>query len=521
MKSKRKIAIFTGNRSEYGIFSPIIKHIEDHLLLDYYLIASGAHLEKDFGLTIENIKKDGFKIYKKILLKKRWEMSNIRKPPDLFLINQNSSIKKTLKKIDKNQWGIVFAIDNQKKLNGVVTDGDIRRALLHNLPLSLSISKVMNKELLFIRSSWDNEKINNLLNSKITKSKTSLSGSLVLPVLNKENRVVKIIHANRDSLYRSNSEIGVLILELSDLLRKLRPDFLLCYGDRYETFAAAISSSQMAIPTVHIEGGDITAGGALDDSIRHAITKLAHLHLVTNKDSYKRVVALGEESWRVHNIGYPVLDLIKQGNFASKKELKKKFNINPNKPLVVFIQHAITTEIESSPDQIKPSLNALSSLAKRGITIIIIYPNNDAGNRAIIKEVRALKSKKIPNIHVFKNLDRYYFHGLLNVCGRTGKGLLAGNSSSGIKESPAFGCPAVNIGSREDKRLRAKNIIDVCYKKREIVKAIKKCLFDETFRKKCRDCKNPYDVRDSGKLVAKILATIKIDQRLIQKGITY
>jgi UDP-N-acetylglucosamine 2-epimerase (non-hydrolysing)/GDP/UDP-N,N'-diacetylbacillosamine 2-epimerase (hydrolysing) len=519
--TKRKIAIFTGNRSEYGIISPIIKHIASDSRLEYYLIVSGTHLEKDFGETISNIKEDGFTIYNELKLKKVWQIYKITDNIDSFLIKENTTLKNAIEVIDKNQWEISFVTDLSGKLKGVATDGDIRRGLLSVLTLTSSISKIMNQNPLFIKSSWDGKKIDEVLNSDIAKSKTSLSGSIILPVVTEENKIVNIIHANRDSLYRSNNEIADIISNLSDILSELKPDFFLCHGDRYETFAAVICATQMIIPTVHIEGGDLTEGGALDDSIRHAITKLAHIHLTTNEDSYKRVIALGEEPWRVHNIGFPILDLIKEGNFADKTELEEKFGIDLNKTLVVFLQHSVTTEFNDSLIQIKQSLDAIEILAKQGITIIIIYPNNDAGSRAIIKKIRELESKNIPNIHVFKSLSRYFYHGLLNVCGNTGIGVCVGNSSSGIKETPAFNCPTVNIGSRQNRRLRAENVIDVGYNKEEIIDAANKCLCDEEFRKQCKNCQNPYDTRNSGKLVAEILATIPITSNLIKKKMTY
>ena len=140
----------------------------------------------------------------------------------------------------------------------------------------------------------------------------------------------------------------------------------------------------MNIVTLHVEGGDITEGGALDDSIRHAMTKLSHIHFTTNKYAMNRILAMGEEKWRVKNYGFPGIDLIKEKKFSSKSEIVKILNINLDIPIVLFTQHSVTTEFEKSISQIKPSLRAISRFLKKGIQVIITYPNNDAGGKKII-----------------------------------------------------------------------------------------------------------------------------------------
>jgi len=393
---KRKIAIFTGNRAEYGLLYSVIKAIKEHPKLRYYLLVSGSHLQEDFGYTVKEIKKDGFKVYAEVKLKR----------PD-------------------------------------------------------------------------------------------------------------------DSVFSTAQAIGSGILNLSIILKKLKPDMLIVYADRYEGFSAMITGTQMNIPTAHIEGGDLTEGGALDDSVRHAMTKLAHLHFTTNKEAAERIKKLGEEEWRIFNVGAPVLDLIEQGKFASPQEIIQKFKIDLEKPLVLFTQHSVTTEYEKAGQQIKPSLEALEDLAKQDYQIIITYPNNDAGGKEIIKKIKQLKKKKIQNIHIIKSLGRYYYHGLMNICGRIGKGVCVGNSSSGIKETPAFGCPVVNIGSRQNKRLRARNVIDVGYSKKDIIKAVKYAVTNESFREKCKKCNNPYGKGNVGLKIANVIANIELGKKILQKKMTY
>ena len=391
--NKRKIAIFTGNRAEYGLQYPIISAIARHPQLKHYLFVSGAHLDEKFGYTKKEIERDGFRVWKEI----------------------KAEVK-------------------------------------------------------------------------------------------------------ADSLFSTTQAIGSIIVELSKALNDLKPDFLIVYADRFEGFAAVVAGSQMGIPVAHIEGGDITEGGALDDYVRHAMTKLSHLHFTTNIDAARRIERLGEEKWRIHNVGFPVIDLIKQKKFASVQELSTKFSIDVKQPLIIFTQHSVTTEVGDVVSQIRPSFEVLRYFAEKDARIIATYPNNDAGGRKVISELEKLR--KLKNITVVSHLGRYFYHGILDVCGKVGRGVCVGNSSSGIKETPAFGCPFVNIGSRQKGRLRSSNVIDAGYNKGQILKAIERSLFDRRFRDRCRRCGNPYGKGESGKKIANVLSSIKIDKKLIQKRMT-
>lgn len=391
---KRKIAVFTGNRAEYGLQYPILRAIAKDPRLEYFLLAGGAHLQQDFGRTVAEIETDGFHVYREV-------------------------------------------------------------------------------EILM----------------------------------------------QQDTLFSTAQAIGTGIVSLSKILDDLRPDFLVVYADRYEGFSAMITGTQMNIPTAHIEGGDYTEGGALDDSVRHAMTKLAHLHFATNEQAVERICRLGEESWRVFNVGQPSLDLISAGLFASPEEIAADLKIDLSRPVILFCQHSVTTEFDQAAEQVKPSLDALRKLANDGYQIIITYPNNDAGGKRIIEEIEKLNG--VANIEITKNLGRHRFHGVLNVIGRIGHGAFVGNSSAIIKETPAFGCPAVNIGSRQQGRLRADNVIDTTYKMDEILAAIHRSVGDETFRHRCRTCKNPYGAGNAGPKIAEALATMPIDSRLLQKKMTY
>jgi UDP-N-acetylglucosamine 2-epimerase (non-hydrolysing)/GDP/UDP-N,N'-diacetylbacillosamine 2-epimerase (hydrolysing) len=276
----------------------------------------------------------------------------------------------------------------------------------------------------------------------------------------------------------------------------------------------------MSIPTAHIEGGDITEGGSLDDSTRHAITKLAHLHFTTNAQASERVLALGEEPWRVQMVGLPVLDLVAQGHYAAPEEVASRYDLDLSRPLIVFTQHSVATEFEYAAAQIRPSLEGLHRVAKDGYQVVITFPNNDAGGQCIIEEIERFGTLNLLDVQIHKSLGRHFYHGMLNVAGRFSRGVCAGNSSSGIKETPAFGCPTVNIGSRQRSRLRGGNVVDVEYDAKEIEDAIRRGVEDHAWRATCRATQNPYGQGDAGKRIAEVLSMVDLNLDLVQKKMT-
>lgn len=324
---------------------------------------------------------------------------------------------------------------------------------------------------------------------------------------------------DRDTLFATAQAIGSGILSLSAILDDIRPDLMVVYGDRYEAFAAMITATQMNVPTAHVEGGDYTEGGALDDSVRHAMTKLAHLHFATNAQAAERILRLGEEPWRVFVVGQPSLDLVAEGRFASPELVVKDLGLDPDRPVVLFCQHSVTTEYEEAREQVRPSIEALRGLAADGYQVIVTYPNNDAGGRRIVEEISQLRG--VPGVQIHESLGRFRFHGVLNLIGRYGRGCFAGNSSAGIKETPAFGCPAVNIGPRQQGRLRGSNVIDVPYLADSIRTAIVRCVEDEALRERCRTGENPYGAGNAGPRIAEVLATVSITGDLLRKKMTY
>jgi len=329
------------------------------------------------------------------------------------------------------------------------------------------------------------------------------------------------IKSGSTNLIATSNAIGEGIIKITKILEKVKPDIFVIYADRYETFAAAIASSQTNTVTAHIEGGDITEGGALDDSVRHAITKLSHIHFTTNEQASNRILAMGEEEWRVHTVGYPGIDLINAKEFYSPEEIIKKIPIDLDKPIIVFTQHSVSNKYKLAEKQLLESLKAFDKLiSENDIQCILTYPNNDAGGDNIYSILEKYAHNK-NNIMLHQSLGRKLYWGLLNLAKNPKyRVVCVGNSSSGIKETPAFGCSVVNIGTRQLGRLRANNVIDADYDKNTIYNAIKKCLFDDKFRDKCRKCDNPYGIGNTGYKMVDVLKNININDKLLTKKMT-
>lgn len=303
--------------------------------------------------------------------------------------------------------------------------------------------------------------------------------------------------------------IGVELINLSQIFSMLKPDILLVTGDRAEMFAAAVTAAYMNIPIAHIQAGDVS--GHIDGSVRHAITKLSHIHFPSCEDSAKRVERMGEARWRIFNVGAPQLDSIIHDKKLSKKELKEKLSIDLNQPTILVIQHPVLSEIDNAYAQMKETMEAIAELKMQ---TIVVYPNVDAGGLEIIRAMREYKD--LPLVNSYINLEREIFISLLKYVK-----VLVGNSSCGIIEAPSFKLAAINIGNRQEGRMQTDNILNVDYDRKEISGAIKKALFDERFKKKLERCANFYGDGHSSERIAKILEEIKIHKKLLDKKITY
>ncbi|MBN1762915.1 MAG: UDP-N-acetylglucosamine 2-epimerase (hydrolyzing) [Methanomicrobia archaeon] len=325
------------------------------------------------------------------------------------------------------------------------------------------------------------------------------------------------IAAKIEGLYAKDSgedmarSVGEGIVQLARTLVRLKPDVLLLLGDRGEMLAGAVAATFMNIPIGHIHGGDVS--GNVDEPVRHAITKLAHIHFPATKESAQRIIAMGEDPSYTFTVGAPGLETIFHEKFIEPPVLAEKYHLDLSQPLLLVLQHPVTTEVDEAPGQIRETLEAIADLQYQ---TILIYPNADAGGRRMIEVIKEYETEKYPFIGTFKSISHEEYLSLMKIAS-----LLVGNSSSGIIEAPSFGVPVVNIGSRQQGRQRAENIIDVGYNRAQIAAAIRTALDDEAFKAKSRSGKNPYGDGRAGERIAKILAGIKIDKNLLKKRMSY
>lgn len=303
--------------------------------------------------------------------------------------------------------------------------------------------------------------------------------------------------------------LGKVIIKAVDVLDEIKPDCIILLGDRVDILAMAMAASYMNVVIAHISGGDITGSG-LDEPARHAITKFAHLHFAATKKSAQRIIKMGEEPWRVF-VAAPELDSILDKKLFNKEEISKRYNLDLSKPILLVVQHAVTTESHRAKGQIRETLEAIRELKYQ---TILIYPNADAGGRSMIKVIK--KYERYPFIKAYKTLPHKEYLGLMNIVS-----VIVGNSSSGIVEAPSFRLPAVNIGTRQEGRERAKNVIDAGYNKEETKCAIKKALYDNKFKEKVNKCKSPYEHGKTSEMIVSILKRIRINKKLLQKSITF
>jgi GDP/UDP-N,N'-diacetylbacillosamine 2-epimerase (hydrolysing) len=301
--------------------------------------------------------------------------------------------------------------------------------------------------------------------------------------------------------------LGRSVFNIAELLGGLKPDIMLLQGDRGEMLAGAICAAHMNIPIIHMSGGDYS--GSIDDSIRNAISKFSHFHLTTCKQSTERLLAMGETSNRIHEVGEPGLDAIRQMAFIPADDLAHEFGLDLSQPLILATQHPVTTEADQAAWQIAQTLDALSDM---GIQTIFTYPNTDAGGREMIRVLESFSSKSF--LRIIPNLGSIKYLSLMKIAS-----VLVGNSSSGILEAPSFKLPVVNIGTRQYGRLRASNVLEVEYDRRRIKEMIQFALQDKAFRAALATCTNPYGDGRTAEKTAAILKQLKLTPSLLTKWI--
>tara|TARA_B100000073_G_scaffold95291_1_gene75727 strand:- start:2442 stop:3641 length:1200 start_codon:yes stop_codon:yes gene_type:complete len=390
----KKVAVFTGNRAEFGLQLPLLKELDKSSNIDLTLLIGASHIDEEFGLTIKEVEDYGF----------------------------------------HSNYLIDFKHDSD-----------------------------------------------NLDSNSITISK------------------------------------GISLV--TDALAEIKPDLFIVYADRYEGFAALIASTQMGIITAHFEGGDITEGGTFDDSVRHAMTKLAHIHFTTNEDATKRILQLGEPKENIFTVGLPSVDLIKAGEFSDESELVKRYKLENVNNIIVFTQHPIPIEKDNISKEFEAIENALINLELTNFKIICTYPNSDIGGKEIIKILKRWE-KAYEFIDVYESLGRKDFHGLLNLNNTSSeiRSCYLGNSSAGVKETPALKCPSIIIGNRQKGRLHSTNVIFVEENKEQISNAISLVFNDDEFINICQETINPYGDGSMGKKSLKIIENLKLNEKLLKKS---
>ncbi len=387
----RKVAVLTGSRGEYSIYTSVLDAIDERSDLDYELIVTGMHLSERFGHTIDEIEKDGRKIGAKV---------------------------------------------------------------------------------------------------PMLKYKDTLAGMI--------------------------KNTGVAIIGIAEDLEKIKPDIILVLGDRGEQLAAAMTGAHMNIPVAHLHGGEVS--GTIDESIRHAVTKFAHIHLPATRASRNRIIKLGEKEDNVYLVGSPGVDAVKTKGKMTKEEIADYFNFNSKKKIILAIQHPVTTEFDCRESNMKVIADTLIELDEQAVCI---YSNSDAGYTKMMEllEISIKNAGKEKKIKAYMTLPHEIFLSLTKHVD-----VMIGNSSSGIIEAPSCVTPYVLVGTRQEGREKADSILQAPYQKDAILKAVDKALNDEEFKKIVKTCKKPYDPFDdanAGKRVAEVLATFNITTDLLQKRITY
>lgn len=268
---------------------------------------------------------------------------------------------------------------------------------------------------------------------------------------------------NHDDILHMDRNLSKTIDGFSHYINEIKPDLIIVHGDRIEAMAGAIVGSLNNILVAHIEGGEIS--GTIDELIRHSVSKLSHIHLVSNKEARKRLIQMGEDCKSIFTIGSPDLDVMNSKELPSLKVVKNYYEIEFDS-YGILLFHPVTTESTKIKNQVKILVD---SILESNENIIVIYPNNDLGSNQILEEYE--RFDKIDKIKVFPSLRFEYFLVLLK-----NTRFMIGNSSAGIREAPYYNVPSINIGNRQNNRVSSKNIINIDFSKSDILSSIKKVI---------------------------------------------
>ena len=337
--------------------------------------------------------------------------------------------------------------------------------------------------------------------------KDDIKNIIKLPFLNES------LNASLDASFLTSS-IGNGLIKISQIFNAYKPDFIVLLGDRYELFIMAIAALLYQVPIIHLHGGENTIG-VIDEQVRHAITKMAHIHMPSTSLYAENISKMGEEDWRIHIIGAPGLENIKRLELYTEKEILKLTGIDANKNTIICTYHPVTLEGEDSVRwQIK---NLLEALSKFDLQIVFTRPNAEVGSDEIVNIIKEFV-KNNPKAYFFDSLGSRLYLSFLKYAKA-----VVGNSSSGIIEGPFFLIPTVNIGNRQEGRLQPESVIQTGYSVEEIFKGISKVLYDNIFLESIKTIKNPYGDGNSSKYVIEAIEEIlKIPkEKLLKKRLDF
>lgn len=313
-----------------------------------------------------------------------------------------------------------------------------------------------------------------------------------------EHQFYMIVEGENPTTMAKSTGLG--LMELANIFANIKPDAVISIGDRFETMSTAIAAAYMNIPLAHTMGGEVT--GTIDESIRHAVTKLAHIHFPANAESAERIVKMGEDPDYVFTVGCPRIDEVARilreedpslnGLFQKFKGVGGEFDLD--KPFLLVSQHPVTTEYGHGREQMEETLMAIHELK---MNTIMIWPNADAGTDDVSKSIRGYREKYDPQfLHVFINVPINFYVHMMDRCA-----CLIGNSSSAIREGAYIGVPAVNVGSRQNQRQRGPNVIDAPHERSQIMAAIKRQVSNGKYKREFI-----YGDGTAGKQIADVLS---------------
>jgi len=344
-------------------------------------------------------------------------------------------------------------------------------------------------------------------------------------VLEKYGRILNVIEENQldvartihfviegETLLTMSKSAGLAVTEFSSAFHDLKPDVVVVIADRFECLPIAMTAAYLNIPVAHIEGGEVS--GSIDESIRHAITKLSHVHFAASCEAAKRIERMGEDPTVIFPVGSTSIDVIRQLDLVDLDPVRRyqrefgmgaMIDLQPGQ-FLVLIQHPVTTEYEENLKNIRETIAALEDMR---LPTVWVMPNMDAGSDGINKGIRVFRETRKPDyVHFFKSLPIELYGPLL-----ANTACILGNSSSGIRESAFLGTPSVNIGSRQTGRARGQNVMDVGYDRKEIV---------DTVRRQMAHGPYPADhMYGDGYASSKIVEILRTHQFTIQKTIAY